>query len=102
MPTTYDIFVNLHEIFGGKVMPAKQVAFKVIMDTKISKGTPIKDYMICMIELFNEMKILGAEIDGETQVDLVLETVLNSFKQFKLNYNMNKMVMGLTKLMREL
>ena len=58
--------------------------------------------MICMIELFNEMKILGAEIDGETQVDLVLESVLNSFKQFKLNYNTNKMVMGLTKLMREL
>ena len=48
------------------------------------------------------MKIIGAKINGETQVDMFLETLSDSFKQFKLNYNMNKMVMRLTELMREL
>ena len=36
--------------------------------------------MIHMIRLFNEMKILGIEINEETQVDMVLETLLDSFK----------------------
>ena len=48
------------------------------------------------------MEILGVEIDGETQVDMVLEALLDYFKQFQLNYNMNKMVMNLPELMREL
>ena len=42
--------------------------------------------MICIIRLFNKMEILGVEIDGETQVDMVLKTLLDSFKQSKLNY----------------
>ncbi|RVW71489.1 hypothetical protein CK203_061009 [Vitis vinifera] len=48
------------------------------------------------------MEILGDEIDGETQVDMVLGTLPNSFKHFKINYNMNKMVMSLPELIREL
>ena len=58
--------------------------------------------MICIIELFNEMEIFGVEIDIETQIDMVLETLPNSFKEFKLNYFINKLMMSLTKLSREL
>ena len=36
--------------------------------------------MICIIELFNEIEIFGVEIDRETQVDMVIETLPNSFK----------------------
>ena len=35
MPTTYDILVNLHEMFSGKGKPIKQAALKVIMDAKM-------------------------------------------------------------------
>ena len=42
------------------------------MNVKILKGTFIRDHMIHMIRLFNEMEKLGAEINGETQVDMVL------------------------------
>ena len=81
---------------------ARQATLKTIMNTKMSKGTSVRDHVICMIKFFNEIKILGTKIDGETQVDMVLETLLDSFKQFKLNYSINKMVVTLTKLMREL
>ena len=66
MPIAYDILVSLNEMFGGKGRPTKQVALKAIMNTKMSKGTPIKDHMIRMIGLFNKMKILKAKIDRET------------------------------------
>ena len=40
--------------------------------------------MIKMISLFNEMKIFVAEIDGKTKIEMILETLLTSFCQFKL------------------
>ena len=72
------------------------------MNTRMTKETPIRDHMIHMITLFNKMEILGAKIDGETKVDMILETLSNSFKQFKLNYNMNKLMMSFPKLIKEL
>ena len=71
------------------------------MNTRMIKGTPIRDHMICMIILFNKRKILRVEIDGETQVDMILQTLLDAFKQFKLNYTMNKLIMSFLELMKE-
>ena len=62
MPTTYDILVNLHEMFGGKGRPVRQVALKAIMDAKMLEGNPVRDHMIHMIKLLNKMEILEAEI----------------------------------------
>ena len=33
----------------------------------------------------NEMEIMEAEIDGDTKVDMILETLTDSFDNFKLN-----------------
>ena len=46
----------------------------------MSKETLIKDHMIHMMGLFNKMKILKANIDGETQVDMVLKTLSDFFQ----------------------
>ena len=55
-----------------------------------------------MISLLNELEILGAEIDAEMQVDIVLQSLLESFKQFYLNYNINKFSYTLVELLKEL
>lgn len=80
MKTTYDIFLNFHEMFGSKGKLAKQTALRIIMNIKMSKGTPIKDHMTGMIRLFNKMKIFRTEIDGENKDDISLETLLDFFK----------------------
>ena len=38
----------------------------------------------------NELEILKAKIDGESQVDIVLMSLPESFKNFYLNYSMSK------------
>ena len=55
-----------------------------------------------MISFINELDMLGAEIDSETQVDAILASLPNSFNQFIMNYNMNKMVVTLSKLLNML
>ena len=55
-----------------------------------------------MISYLNAQEILGGNIDGESQVDMILQSLPKSFKEFKLNYNMNKKIYTLSKLMNEL
>ena len=60
--TTYKILLNLQEMFGDKGRLARQVALRTIISTKMTEGTPIRDHMIRIIGLLNEIEILGVEI----------------------------------------
>ena len=64
--------------------------------------TLVRVHMLEVIALLNDMEIMGALIDEETQVDMVLETLSDSFDTFKLNYSMNKLSYNFTELMKEL
>ena len=55
-----------------------------------------------MIAHLNELEILGAEIDGKTQVDIMLMLLPESFKNFCINYTMSKRTYSLAKLLKEL
>jgi hypothetical protein len=45
---------------------------------------------------------LGAKIEGESQVDMILQSLPSSFNQLKLNVTMNKKDFTLSELMNEL
>ncbi|GHB33619.1 hypothetical protein GCM10010392_69100 [Streptomyces clavifer] len=102
MDTAYEIMMSLSEMFADKSRPARQAAIRTIMNTRMAVGTPVRDHMLKMMDCFNEAEILGAEIDAQSQTDMILETLPDSFNQFKLNFNMSKMDMTLSELMKEL
>ena len=60
------------------------------------------DHVLKMIAHLNELEILGAEIDDESQVDIVLMSLVESFKNFCLNYSMSKGSYSLAELLKEL
>ena len=43
-----------------------------------------------MITYLKELEILGAVVDGETQVDIVLITLLEPYKVFRLSYSKSR------------
>ena len=55
-----------------------------------------------MISNLNTLEVLGADIDGESQKDMILQSLPGSFKEFKLIYNMNKKIYTLSELMNKL
>ena len=63
-----------------------------LMCAKIAEGTPIREHVLKMIGFLNELEALGATIDTQTQVDIILNSLPASFAQFKLNYDMNQMI----------
>ena len=88
MLTAYDIMFNLKEMVEDQTRAARQVAMKALLNTKMVERTPIQDHVLKMIAHINELEILRAKIDRKiqvTQVDIVLMSLPESFKNFRLN-----------------
>lgn len=50
--TARHIMYNMHDIFGGHAVWAKQAAIKSLMSCKQKRGTPISDHMLKLIGFF--------------------------------------------------
>jgi hypothetical protein len=68
----------------------------------MSEGTPVQEHLLKMFDHLNTLEILGAEIDGESQVDMILESLSESYDQFKLDYVLNHKDYTLSSLMATL
>ena len=84
MLTAYDILLNAKEMFGEQDRAARQVSMKAILNTKMAEGSPVQEHVLKMISHLKELEVLGAEVDGETQIDIVLMSLLESFNNFHL------------------
>ena len=71
---------------------AVQDTIRLILNTKMAQGTPIREHCLKMISYLNTLEVLGADIDGKSQADMILQSLPESFKGFRLNYNMNKKI----------
>ena len=97
-----DIMLSLKEMFGEQGRSTKQETMRQIYNTKMAEGTSVREHCLKTISNLNTLEVLGTDIDGESQVDMILQSLPESFKEFRLNYNMNKNVYTLSKLMNEL
>src|SRR5713101_8251365 len=89
-------------MFGEQGGSARQETMRQIYNTKMAKGSSVREHCLTMISNLNTLEVLGADIDGESQVYMILQSLPESFKEFKLNYNMNKKIYTLSELMNEL
>ena len=51
---------------------ARQDTMRIILNSKMAQGTPIREHFFKMISYLNTLEILVADIDGESQVDMIL------------------------------
>ena len=59
-------------MFGEQGRLARQDTMRIILNSKMAQGTPIREHCLKMISYLNTLEILGADIDGESQVDMIL------------------------------
>ena len=68
----------------------------------MTDGTSMREHCLRMISNLNTLEVLYVNIDGESKVDIILQSLPKSFKEFRLNYNMNKKIYSLSELINEL
>ena len=67
-----NIMLSLKEIFGEQGRFARQETMRQIYNTKIAEGNSVREHCLTMTSNLNTLKVLGADIDGESQVDMIL------------------------------
>ena len=84
-----DILFSIKEMFGSQGRLERQKAMQEFLRTKMTVGTSVQEHLLKMFDHLNALEILGAEIDAESQVDMILESLPESYDQFKLDYVLN-------------
>ena len=73
--TTHAIILNLEEMFGELSRTARLRALELVMDTRMLEGTLIREHVFKMVTYFKVLEVLGSDIDGATQVDIILHSL---------------------------
>ena len=74
--------LSLKEMFGEQGCFARQETMRQIYNTKMIDGSLVREHCLTMISNLNTLEVLGVDIDGESQVDMILQSLLESFKEF--------------------
>ncbi|KAK4850321.1 hypothetical protein QYF36_005646 [Acer negundo] len=101
MESAGDIMMSLEEMFAMKSRTTKREAVTAFMNLRMKPGQAVKDHMMKVIAHLNIAELHGAEIDGETKIDMVVNSLSDSFDQFKLDYTLNKKEYTLQGLMQD-
>ena len=57
---------------------------------KICDGQSVHEHCLIMIKALEELEKLEISMDNELQIDLILQSLTDSYVQFIVNYYMNK------------
>ena len=61
-----DIIFSLKEMFGEQGHSAGQDIMRLLLNTKMAQGTPVREHCLKMISYLNTLEVLGADINEES------------------------------------
>ncbi|TYK23781.1 retrovirus-related pol polyprotein from transposon tnt 1-94 [Cucumis melo var. makuwa] len=93
---------SLQEMFGQAFYQIKHDALKYIYNAQMNEGASVREHVLNMMVHFNVAEMNEAIIDEASQVIFILESLPESFLQFRSNVVMNKISYTLTTLLNEL
>ncbi|KAL5543295.1 hypothetical protein UlMin_011005 [Ulmus minor] len=97
-----DIMHNVEDMFGGQSVLVRQVAVHNFINCKHKPVTPIKDHMLTVIGYLAEAQSHRSEIDADTQMEMIFESLSKEFIPFRTIFNLSGKDMSLTELMKQL
>ncbi|XP_068305094.1 uncharacterized protein [Pyrus communis] len=96
------IILYLAELYGEGTRNRCFSTVNELVKTKMIKGAPVHQYVLKMIGFIEQLENLSTPLDGELVQDFIIASLSNSFSQFVMNYNMNKMDNTLSELLNML
>ncbi|KAK9008927.1 hypothetical protein V6N11_080403 [Hibiscus sabdariffa] len=95
----YEMIQNLKEIYEGQARQERYETSKALFQCKMSEGSPVGAHVIKMMGYIQTLEKLGFALNNELAIDVVLQSLPDSFSQFILNFNMNEIEKTLPQLL---
>ena len=96
-----EMLQTLEGMFAKSTAFERQVSITDLINTRMTGGR-VKDHCLAMISHISRVEVMGAKLQKEMKINLILQSLPKHFNQFKVNYNMHKMDLTLVQLMHEL
>ncbi|XP_024031745.1 uncharacterized protein LOC112094602 [Morus notabilis] len=101
--TARQIMDNLEDMFGGQAAEKRQEALSNLINYRQKAGSSIKEHMLKVMGYLAEVQTNGADIDAESQLTMIFETLSKEYIPFRATFNLSaRQNITLTKLMQEL
>ena len=97
-----EILLHLQELFGEHSRTARYEKSKQLFHAKMKEGEDVRVHVNSIIRLMEELESLDFSMDLHFQVDLILQSLPESFRQTIANFHMKKIECTITKLMNML
>ncbi|XP_017982345.1 PREDICTED: uncharacterized protein LOC108663260 [Theobroma cacao] len=85
------MILHLKEMFDKKGRTEIYEISKELFRCKMAESSFVRPHVLKMIGLIERLGQLGLAMDHELSIDLVLQSLLDSFSQFMLNFYMNRL-----------
>ncbi|KAL0314017.1 UNVERIFIED_CONTAM: hypothetical protein Sangu_2246100 [Sesamum angustifolium] len=69
----------------------RYAATKVFFGTKMIEGSSVQEHRVKMLSLVEKLKDLKTDLEKETYINVILQSLPPSFDSFIVNYNMNRL-----------
>ena len=96
------ILTHLKELFGEQSRTERYEISKKIFRNRMSEGASVQTHVLRMIEWIERLAVLGFKMDKDLSIDLILQSLPDSYSQFIINFNMNKIDVTLAELLNML
>ncbi|KAL4302067.1 hypothetical protein GQ457_10G012170 [Hibiscus cannabinus] len=95
----YEMIQNLKEIYEGQARQERYETSKALFQCKMSEGSPVGAHVIKMMGYIQRLEKLSFALNDELAINVVLQSLPDSFSQFILNFNMNEIEKTLPQLL---
>ncbi|XP_024029850.1 uncharacterized protein LOC112094069 [Morus notabilis] len=101
--TARQIMDNLEDMFGGQAAKKCREALSNLINYRQKAGSSIKEHMLKLMGYLAEVQTNGADIDAESQLTMIFETLSKEYILFRATFNLSaRQNITLTELMQEL
>ncbi|XP_010243479.1 PREDICTED: uncharacterized protein LOC104587529 [Nelumbo nucifera] len=90
-----DILDSLKAMHEEKNHSSCQKVLKLLTTTQMTETQQVHDHCLKMMGYINELEALGSQLDEDTKTNAILNSLLPTFNQFVMNYNMIKIKVSL-------
>ena len=96
------MLLHLTELFAEQSRTQRYEISKNLFRACMAESSSIEAHVLKMIEWIERLIVLGVELPVEMSIGLILQSLPDSFSEFIINFNMNKMQTSLPELLNML